>query len=133
MILTFIAIGLIILGVILLVIDINYYENFIYIPGVLGLLVGLFAMLIIGSIAIVNHCAVDEQIYESEMNRESILKQIEVVNSNYEDVSKTEVILRVYDWNQDVHNTKYWANNKWTNWLYSQKYVDSLEYIELEE
>lgn len=29
-------------------------------------------------------------------------------------------------------NAKYWAKNPWTSWFWSQKLVDSLEYIELD-
>lgn len=52
--------------------------------------------------------------------------------SDYEDVSKTTVIANAYDWNKEVHNAKYWAKNPWTSWFWSQKLVDSLEYIELD-
>lgn len=75
----------------------------------------------------------DKQIYENELKRESIVKQLEAVNSNYEDVSKVDVIEQVYDYNADVHNEKYWASNIWTNWFYNQEVVDALEYIEMED
>lgn len=79
------------------------------------------------------HCTVNKYIYEYSLERESIVKQIEYISSDYEDVSKTTVIAKVYDWNKEVHNTKYWTENPWTSWFWSQKFADSLEYIELED
>ena len=79
------------------------------------------------------HCAVNKNIYEYNLERESIVKQVECISSNYEDVSKATVIANVYDWNKEVHNTKYWVENPWTSWFCSQKFADSLEYIELED
>ena len=54
-------------------------------------------------------------------------------NSDYEDASKAAVIQRVYEWNKKVYNAKYWSSNPLTNWFWNKKYVDSLEYIELED
>ena len=78
------------------------------------------------------NCTANKYIYEYSLERESIVKQVECISSDYEDVSKATVIANVYDWNKEVHNMKYWAKNPWTSWFYSQKFVDSLEYIELE-
>ena len=75
----------------------------------------------------------DKDIYEYSLKRESIVKQVECISSDYEDVSKATVIANVYDWNKEVYNAKYWASNPWTSWFWSQKFVDSLEYIELED
>lgn len=84
------------------------------------------------SIIICQHCTVNKDIYEYNLEREFIVKQVECISSDYEDVSKATVIANVYDWNKEVYNTKYWAKNLWTSWFYSQKFVDSLEYIELD-
>ena len=79
------------------------------------------------------HCTANKDIYEYSLKRESIVKQVECISSDYEDVSKATVIANVYDWNKEVYNSKYWAKNPWTSWFWSQKFVDSLEYIELED
>ena len=79
------------------------------------------------------HCTTNKDIYEYSLKRESIVKQVECISSDYEDVSKATVIANVYDWNTDVYNAKYWTKNPWTSWFWSQKFVDSLEYIELED
>lgn len=95
---------------------------------VAGILV-LFEILIIISA----HLTVDKDIYEYSLERKSIIKQAECISSDYEDVSKATVIANVYDWNKEVHNTKYWTKNPWTSWFWSQKFADSLDYIELED
>lgn len=93
---------------------------------------GIVMGVIFSFIAICNHSAVDKSIYETEMQYEALTKQLYMINSEYEDVSKTEVMQKVYDWNVHVHDTKYWSESPWTNWLYSKKYADSLKYIEMD-
>ena len=73
-----------------------------------------------------------KDIYEAGLERNAIIKQIGVINTDYEDISKATVIKNVYDWNKNVHSIKYYGKNPWTSWFWSQKYVDSLEYIDVE-
>ena len=98
-----------------------------------GILLGfvwvLFYCLFIGAANI----GVNRDIYNKQLEYESIVKQVECLNTNYEDVSKTTVIQNVYEWNRYVYNAKYWSENPWTNWFSNKRYVDSLKYIEMEE
>lgn len=129
MIITLITIVVFVLGVIGLIF---LYDDFIsFLSGIAVCLAGI-AMLIEIAIIVDAHCAVNKNIYEYNLERESIVKQVECISSDYEDVSKATVIAKVYDWNKEVYNMKYWVKNPWTSWFYSQKFVDSLEYIELE-
>lgn len=132
MIWTLITIFLIIIAIVLLVIA-KSDNDVLFGFGVTSLMVGIFIGFIIGVMAITNHIAVDKDINETEMQYESLTKQLRTINSEYEDVSKAEVIQKVYDWNTNVYKWKYWTDSPWTNWLYSKKYADSLRYIELEE
>lgn len=132
MIWTLITVALIIIGIVLLVVD-DTCNDLLFGLGVTGLVVGVFIGFIIGAIAIINHTAVDKSIYEAEMQYESLTKQLQTIDSEYEDVSKAEVIQKVYDWNTKVYKSKYWTDSPWTNWLYSKKYSDSLKYVEMEE
>ena len=127
MIWTLITIALLIIGIVLLVVD-DVCNDLLFGLGIISLVVGVFIGFIIGAIAISNHTAVDKSIYEAEMQYESLTKQLQTIDSEYEDVSKAEVIQKVYDWNTNVYKSKYW-----TNWLCSKKYSDSLKYIEMEE
>lgn len=110
-----------------------------YIDDNIGFVLAMFAVagtfitficltLILGS-----HVNVDFNIYNAQLKRDTIIKQIECVDTEYEDTSKIEVINRVYEWNQKVYKQKYYSENPWTNWLFNKKYADSLEYIELED
>ena len=92
--------------------------------------ISLFIMI---SIIISSHINIEKQVYETQMERESIEKQIKCITNNYEDVSRASVIERVYEWNKEVYSQKYGLNNPWTSWFYSKRYVDTLDYIEMGE
>lgn len=138
MIITLIAIGLLVLGVIGLVL--YDHDAFSYDFGEMVSLLSV-AMLMIGIIAtavsllaiLVANIGVEKDIFTKQLEHEGIVKQVECINSDYEDVSKAEVIQKVYDWNKEVYSAKYWSSNPWTSWFWNQRYVDSLEYIELED
>lgn len=101
--------------------------------GLACMLLGGFATFIVVVVIIIGHTGVDTSIYKAHTQRESIIKQIECVNSEYEDITRSKVIEMVYDWNKNVYSAKYWGKSPFTNWFWSQEYVDSLEYIELED
>lgn len=82
---------------------------------------------------LVTHITVDYRIHNAQLKRDSIIKQIECIDTEYEDTSKIEVIKTAYEWNQNVYKEKYYSKSLWTNWLFNKKYADSLEYIELED
>ena len=79
------------------------------------------------------HITIDYHIHNVQLERDAIIKQIECIDTEYEDTSKIEVINRVYEWNQNVYKEKYYSESPWTNWLFNKEYADSLEYIELED
>ena len=137
MIITLITIAVFVLGVIGCILyerDIIHfgYREYIELLSLCAIVIAFIAIMIELPIIIGSQCAANKAIYEYNLERESIIKQVECISSDYEDVSKATVIANVYDWNKEVHNAKYWAKNPWTSWFYSQKLVDSLEYIELE-
>lgn len=132
MILTYITMGLVIVGIVLLVVN-DKCNELLLVLGVTSLILGILMGAVIGLVAIANHTAVDNQIYKKQMEYESITRQLQIIDSEYEDVSKAEIIQKVYDWNKAVYQSKYWAKSPWTNWLYNKKYSDSLEYIEMEK
>lgn len=136
MILTYIAMGLVIVGIVLSVVDgsnPNKCNKLLIVLSSTSLVLGIVMGALIGLVFIANHTAVDNQIYEKQMEYESITRRLQIIDSEYEDVSKAEIIQKVYDWNTAVYLSKYWAKSPWTNWLCNKKYSDSLEYIEMEE
>lgn len=79
-----------------------------------------------------SHIDVDYYIHNAQLERDSIIKQLEYIDAEYENVSKVEIIQKVYEWNQKVYREKRGSENLWINWFYSKKYADSLEYIEFD-
>lgn len=137
MIITLITITVFVLGVIGWILcerDIIHRKckEYIELLSLCAVIMACIVILIEIPMIIKSQCVANKAIYEYNLERESIIKQVECISSDYEDVSKATVIANVYDWNKEVHNTKYWVKNPWTSWFYSQKFVDSLEYIEFE-
>lgn len=100
---------------------------------VIGFAISIVGMIICVPYMIITHCNTNKKIYTKQLEYESLVKQCQTVSSNYEDVSKANVIQKVYEWNVEVYDEKYWGNNIWTNWFFNKKVVDSLEYINLED
>lgn len=78
----------------------------------------------------VSHISSDRNIEINRIKYESLLKRVEVVNSKYEDISKSDVIKDVAEWNSNVLNQKYFSSNPLTNWFYCKEVVDNLECID---
>ena len=136
MIITLIAISLLIIAIAgLLILDKTYFSDIVddivyFITALSGIFGGITIfvclLLILGS-----HFDVDYDIHNAQLERDSIIKQLEYIDAEYENVSKVEIIQKVYEWNQSVYREKRGSENLWINWFYSKKYADSLEYIEL--
>lgn len=67
------------------------------------------------------HVGENKNIEINNIEYESLCNRLEIVNSDYEDVS---------EWNKMVLEKKYWSKNPWTSWFFSQKVVDELKYID---
>lgn len=91
-----------------------------------GAIVAFSMMLMI----ITEHVGVSATIAENQIEYESLCERKELISSEYEDVSKSDVIKDIAEWNKDVYSYKHWANNPWTSWFYSKKIADSMEMIE---
>lgn len=81
---------------------------------------------------IMAHVGVDVTIEKNRIKYESLCKRYELIASEYEDVSKSDIIKEITEWNLYVYSEKHWANNPWTNWFYSKRLADSVEMIEME-
>ena len=88
---------------------------------------------IISIIAIIClHITAPKIIQENKLEYDGLCKRYEVAKSEYEDVSKSDVIADITAWNMEVYNTKYWTDNPWTSWFNPKEVADNLEYISLE-
>ena len=99
------------------------------IPVVLSV-VGFICLIccIVGIICV--HAVENKNIEMNNIEYESLCNRLEIVNSDYEDMSKSDVIKDVSEWNKMVLEKKYWSKNPWTSWFFSQKVVNELKYID---
>jgi hypothetical protein len=128
MILTIIAMLMIPVGVWMVRKD--KYEGIVYGIGLLSAVCGGLIAFIMAVCIICAHVGVDARIEENRIEYEALCERQEIVESEYEDVSKSDVIKDIAEWNKKVYSTKHWANNPWTNWFYSKRVADELKMIE---
>ena len=129
MILILLFIVMILLGSIIM--KSNIGEN----TDVYGAIISLFSSLfLIASLIliIVAHATANKCIQQNKIECEGLCKRYEIIKSEYEDVSKSDVIADITAWNMEVYNTKYWSKNLWTNWFNPKKIADNLYYIPLD-
>ena len=137
MIITLIAILLLIIAIAgFLILNKTYFSDIVddivcFITALSGTL-GSITILICLTVILCSHIDVDYDIHNAQLERDSIIKQLEYIDAEYENVSKVEIIQKVYEWNQKVYGEKHGSENLWINWFYSKKYADSLEYIEFD-
>ena len=128
-----IMIVLVVIGVLMAIIGDGKGKDLLIIGGVLQAIFAGIALIILVSVIISAHVFDSKKIADNKMEYEALCKRVEIINSNYEDVSKSDIIKDVAKWNKKVYSEKYWSKNIWTNWFYDQDVVDELEYIDLPE
>lgn len=101
------------------------------IPVVLSAISFIFLICCVVGI-ICAHVGENKNIEMNNIEYESLCHRLEIVNSDYEDMSKSDVIKDVSEWDKMVLEKKYWSKNPWTSWFFSQKVVDDLKYIDYE-
>lgn len=130
MILTLIFLGLIILGTIFLKLWENHdFDDFLNVLGGLNVIIGSMCLTASIILIVTSYITVSTTIQENKLKYESLCKRCEIIESGYEDVSKSDLIEDIAEWNTKVYNTKYWTNNPWTSWFNPQKIADNLDYI----
>ena len=135
MIITLIAISLIIIAIAgFLILNKTYISDIVFdiVSAITILSTTLGGITICLMVILCSHIDVDYDIHIAQLERDSIIKQLEYIDAEYENVSKVEIIQKVYEWNQSVYREKRGSENLWINWFYSKKYADSLEYIEFD-
>lgn len=92
-----------------------------------GIFLLMFIIIIVGM-----HLTASKHIEQNKIQYDGLCKRLEVITSDYEDVSKSDVIADITEWNMGVYNKKFWAYNPWTSWFNPRKVADELNYISLE-
>lgn len=129
MILTILTVVITIIGIVIL--SKSEYDGIAYGFGLLFTVGGGLIAFIMAVCIIIAHVGVDAQIEENRIEYEALCERYEIVESEYEDVSKSDVIKDIAEWNKKVYSTKHWANNPWTNWFYSKRVADDVKMIEV--
>ena len=132
MVLVIIFIIMILLSYMFIRIDRNKFED-LWSYGVGLTVFGSFCLIVSIILIILSHACIDNTIQKNKIQYEGLCKRYEVAKSEYEDVSKSDVINDITEWNISVYNIKYWTENPWTNWFNPKKVADNLEYISLDE
>ena len=134
MILTLIFIAMVLLGFVFIKLDDSSYLDInTDVAGIVLVVFGIPFLIISAIIIIVSHATANNIIQKNKIDYEGLCKRYEIIKSDYEDVSKSDVISDITAWNINVYNTKYWSENPWTNWFNPKKIADNLDYISLEE
>lgn len=134
MIWTIIFVAVLVVSIILCVIGYNTDITTMEAIGAIFTMLSGIAVILVICMMVLSHCAIDKTITEYQMERDSIVKEIEALEQDTDEkISKLTVIKDVQKWNSGVYSQKYWSESPWTNWFYNKKIVDSLEYIEMEE
>jgi hypothetical protein len=123
---------MLILGIVFLIIsdhfDIDIMDTFGGIFTIFGFLSLVIALVTI----ILSHGMTDKMIQQNKLEYDGLCKRYEIIKSEYEDISKSDVIADITEWNKEVYNTKYWTKSLWTNWFNPNAIADDLKYISLE-
>ena len=123
-----ITLAITIIGIVILIID--PCNLIIECVGLVSALVGTVEVLCMIVAIIFAHVGVDVRIEENKIEYDSLCERYEIITSEYEDVSKSDVIKDIAEWNVRVHNYKYWAYNPWTSCFYSKRTADEMKMIE---
>lgn len=135
MIITIMFLVIILLGIISIELGKNNYSDFgdfLAIFGSASTIIGSMC-LIVSILAIIGaHVTAPKIIQENKINYEGLCMRYELIKSEYEDVSKSDVIADITAWNIEVYRVKYWTDNPWTSWFNPKEIADNLNYILLE-
>lgn len=129
MIITIIFVLMIIIG--LVAIKIDKYGD-LDVLEILTITFGVIGLFVCVAIISTQHACAGKIIHSNQIYHDGLCKRLEVVQSDYEDVSKSQVIKDVSEWNMEVYNTKYWSESPWTNWFNPKDIADNMDYIPLE-
>ena len=128
MILTIIAVTFVCIGIVLHFLDKHFYADLDAI-GFLLVTFGSIGLIICVCTIIGIQATSDYKVKQLEVEYTSLVEQKKILDSQYEDISKAEVINRIGEWNKKVEVYKYWADSLWTNWFHSKKVLNSMQCI----
>lgn len=93
-------------------------------------IIGLLGIICSAVFIIASHVGVKPQAESLRIEYESLIERKEIVDSDFEDVSKSEVIKDVAEWNKRVTDAKFWSSNPWFSWFWDKRVVERYKYID---
>ena len=127
MLIILIAIGLLILGVVLI-----NRSNYNDLADFIGMLLVIFMSvgIIICGIGIISTQVNKEVTYQNKLHEKEMLEYR--IDNIEEDVVGNEMLYNdIVEFNNELRDVKKWANNPFTNWFYV-KDVATIDYVELD-
>ena len=70
-----------------------------------------------------------KEVHANELEYQSLCKRIEVIDSDNNKLSRSELIKDVNNYNIRVMETNYWTENPFTNWFNPRIIADNMRYI----
>lgn len=128
MLIILIAIGLLILGVVLI-----NRSNYNDVAEFIGVMLVVIMALVVGicSIVIIKTQMNKEVIYQNKLYEKEVLEYR--IDNMEEDVVGNEMLYNdIVEFNNELRDVKKWANNPLVNWFYA-KDVATIDYVELDE
>ena len=101
--------------------------------GAVMIVFGIAFLIASLGIIIASHATANYNIQRNKIEYEGLCKRYEIIKSDYEDASKSDLISDITEWNTKVYRIKYWTENIWTSWFNPKKIADNLNYISLDE
>lgn len=130
MIITLIFVAIVVIGIVRCIAGNNSHSyNDLDGTGAAITCVGCFCVFFCVLIILIEHVGVQTRIAENNITYNALCERQELISSQYEDVSRSDIIKDVADWNVKVQHYQYWAYNPWTCWFYSKKVADNMKPI----
>ena len=131
MLLTILSGVVLIVGIILIVIDFNFFG-----PEALNVIGGLFtgiggvALIVCSALAIIT-AATKDKVYQDMLYQREVLEYR--LNHEEENTIGNELLYSdIVEFNNELRNDKTYSDNIWINWFFNDK-VATIDYIEIQE
>lgn len=129
MIITLITIGIVIGAIICFVVARETYSDLAFGIGIMFAIIAFFAVLFV-VIGIIDIQVTGDIHYQNKLHEREMLEYR--IGHMEENITGNEMLYNdIVEFNNELRNTKKWANNPWTSWFNNQD-IASVDYIELD-
>ena len=128
MIITLIVIALLIIGIVCAIIGRKSYSAIPEVAGLVLITISVLASLF--AIGFIIDANVNKDVdYQNKLYEKEVLEHR--IDNMSENIVGNELLYNdIVEFNNELRNTKKWANNPWTNWFNNEK-IASIDYIEI--